>query len=156
MQFTVTPDKDGMMLSRLLLQLADVPQWAVKQALKNRDVRVDGVRVTGDVRVREGQQIRAYWPKEAVASRGQSKPGLPIVFENEHVILVNKPQGLQAQNDENPLSGDSALTRVIAMKREAGEKTDSIRLCHRLDVQTGGLLFTDQGRCRLRSDTEGL
>ena len=34
MQFTVTPDKDGMMLSRLLLQLADVPQWAVKQALK--------------------------------------------------------------------------------------------------------------------------
>ena len=43
MQFTVTPDKDGMMLSRLLLQLADVPQWAVKQALKNRDVRVDGV-----------------------------------------------------------------------------------------------------------------
>ena len=141
MQFTVTPDKDGMMLSRLLLQLADVPQWAVKQALKNRDVRVDGVRVTGDVRVREGQQIRAYWPKEAVASRGQSKPGLPIVFENEHVILINKPQGLQAQNDENPLSGDSALTRVIAMKREAGEKTDSIRLCHRLDVQTGGLLY---------------
>lgn len=141
MQFTVTPDKDGMMLSRLLLQLADVPQWAVKQALKNRDVRVDGVRVTSDVRVREGQQIRAYWPKEAVTSRGQSKPGLPIVFENEHVILINKPQGLQAQNDENPLSGDSALTRVIAMKREAGEKTDSIRLCHRLDVQTGGLLL---------------
>lgn len=48
MQFTVTPDKDGMMLSRLLLQLADVPQWAVKQALKNRDVRVDGERVTGE------------------------------------------------------------------------------------------------------------
>ena len=141
MQFDVTPDQDGMMLSRLLLQVADVPQWAVKQAMKNRDVRVDGVRVSGDVRVREGQQIRAYWPKEAVASRGQSKPGLPIVFENEHVILINKPQGLQAQNDENPLSGDSALTRVIAMKREAGEKTDSIRLCHRLDVQTGGLLL---------------
>ena len=57
------------------------------------------------------------------------------------MILINKPQGLQAQNDENPLSGDSALTRVIAMKREAGEKTDSIRLCHRLDVQTGGLLL---------------
>ena len=55
MQFTVTPDKDGMMLSRLLLQLADVPQWAVKQALKNRDVRVDGVRRTCDVRVRAGQ-----------------------------------------------------------------------------------------------------
>ena len=58
MQFDVTPEKDGMMLSRLLLQVADVPQRAVRQAMKNRDVRVDGVRVSGDVRVREGQQIR--------------------------------------------------------------------------------------------------
>ena len=69
MQFDVTPEKDGMMLSRLLLQVADVPQWAVRQAMKNRDVRVDGVRVSGDVRVREGQQIRVYWPKEVVASQ---------------------------------------------------------------------------------------
>ena len=53
-----------------------MPQWAVKQAMKNRDVRVDGVRVSGDVRVREGQQIRVYWPKEVVASQGaeQARP----------------------------------------------------------------------------------
>ena len=143
MQFTVTPDKDGMMLSRLLLQVADVPQWAVKQAMKSRDVRVDGVRVSGDVRVQEGQQIRVYWPKEVAEKQnaGPSKPTLPIVYEDEHIILVNKPQGLQAQNEENPLSGDSVLTRVLAMKRETGEQTDSIRLCHRLDVQTGGLIL---------------
>ena len=47
MQFDVTPEKDGMMLSRLLLQVADVPRWAIKQAMKNRDVRVDGVRGIG-------------------------------------------------------------------------------------------------------------
>ena len=141
MQFTVTPDKDGMMLSRLLLQVADVPQWAVKQAMKNRDVRVDGVRISGDTRVQEGQQIRVYWPKEVVSGQGQSRATLPIVFEDEHILLVNKPQGLQAQNEDNPLSGDSVLTRIIAMKQSAGEKTDRIRLCHRLDVQTGGLLL---------------
>ena len=141
MQFTVTPDKDGMMLSKLLLQVADVPQWAVKRAMKNRDVRVDGARISGDIRVREGQQIRVYWPKEVVAEQNQPKPALPIVFEDEHVLLINKPQGLQAQNEENPLLGDSVLTRVIAMKQSAGEKTDSVRLCHRLDVQTGGLLL---------------
>ena len=141
MQFDVTPEKDGMMLSRLLLQVADAPQWAVRQAMKNRDVRVDGVRVSGDVRVREGQQIRVYWPKEVVASQGQSKPALPIVFEDEHIILVNKPQGIQAQNEENLLAGDSVLTRVMAEKQRQGEKTDRIRLCHRLDVQTGGLIL---------------
>lgn len=141
MQFDVTPDQDGMMLSRLLLQVADVPPWAVKQAMKNRDVRVDGVRISGDARVQEGQQIRVYWPKEAVSPQGQSKSALPIVFEDEHVILINKPQGIQVQNEENPYAGDTVLTRVIAEKQRAGEKADRIRLCHRLDVQTGGLLL---------------
>ena len=33
------------------------------------------------------------------------------------------------------------LTRVMAEKQRQGEKTDRIRLCHRLDVQTGGLIL---------------
>lgn len=139
MQLTVTGDKDGMMLSRLLVQVADVPQWAVKEAMKNRDVRIDGVRVNGDVRVQEGQEIRVYWPKAALSEK-MKKP-LPVVFEDEHIILIDKPQGLPSQNEENPLAGDSALTRVIAMQQEQGNKTDQIHLCHRLDVQTGGLLL---------------
>ena len=59
MQFTVTREKDGMMLSKLLLQVGDMPPWAVKQAMKKRDVRVDNVRISEDVRVHEGQDIRA-------------------------------------------------------------------------------------------------
>ena len=144
MQFDVTPEKDGMMLSRLLLQVADVPQWAVRQAMKNRDVRVDGVRVSGDVRVREGQQIRVYWPKEVVASQVQNKPTLPIVFEDEHIILVNKPQGIQAQNEENPLAGDSVLTRVMAGRKNRPDSALSSAGC--TDRRSDS---ADQGRCGL-------
>ena len=141
MQFTVTREKDGMLLSKLLLQVGDMPPWAVKQAMKKRDVRVDNVRISEDVRVHEGQDIRVYWSKEALTAQTQNKPALPIIFEDEHVLVVNKPQGLQSQNEENPLVGDSALTRVLTVKKESGEQTDQIRLCHRLDVQTGGLLM---------------
>lgn len=141
MQFTVTREKDGMMLSKLLLQVGDMPLWAVKQAMKKRDIRVDHIRISEDCRVYEGQEIRVYWSKEALASQKQSKPTVPIVFEDEHILVINKPQGLQSQNEENPLAGDSALTRVLSAKRESGEPTDQIRLCHRLDVQTGGLLL---------------
>ena len=141
MQFTVTREKDGMMLSKLLLQVGDMPPWAVKQAMKKRDVRVDNVRISEDVRVHEGQDIRVYWSKEALTAQTQNKPALPIIFEDEHVLVINKPQGLQSQNEENPLVGDSALTRVLTVKKESGEQTDQIRLCHRLDVQTGGLLM---------------
>ena len=142
MQLTVTPEQDGLMLSRLLMQTADVPLWAVKEAIKKKDIRVDGKRIDGDMRVRAGMEIRAYWPKSAVAA--QTKRELPppeVVFEDEHILMINKPQGLQAQNEENPLAGDSALTRAIAMLKARGEDTDCVRLCHRLDVQTGGLLL---------------
>lgn len=144
MQMRVPAEKDGLMLSQLLVQTAaDVPMWAIKEAMKKRDVRVDDVRISGDVRVREGQEIRVFWPKSVVSGRQQEKalPMPEIVFEDEHVLLINKPQGLQSQNEDNPLAGDSALTRVAAYLKSKAENTDCLHLCHRLDVQTGGLLL---------------
>ena len=144
MQMIVPAEKDGLMLSQLLVQMAaDVPMWAIKEAMKKRDVRVDGVRISGDIRVHAGQEIRVFWPKAVVSVKPQEKalPAPEIVFEDARVLLINKPQGVQSQNEDNPLAGDSALTRVLAYLKGKGEKTDCVHLCHRLDVQTGGLLL---------------
>lgn len=144
MQMLVPREKDGLMLSQLLVQAAaDVPLWAIREAIKKRDVRIDGTRISGDVRVHAGQEIRVFWPKAVVSARQQEKPlALPeIIFEDARVLLINKPQGLQSQNEDNPQSGDSALTRVLSYLKAHDEKTDQVHLCHRLDVQTGGLLL---------------
>ena len=142
MRTTVTREQDGLTLTLLLRQCApDVPPWAVREALRRREVRVDGERVSQDVRVREGQEVRAFFPKSAVAAREGGLPAPSVVFEDAHVLLIDKPQGLPSQSEENPLSGDSALTRAVAYLRGKGEKTDQVHLCHRLDVQTGGLLL---------------
>ena len=142
MQTRVSKEKDGLMLSQFLSQTAgDVPMWAIRETMKKRDVRVDGVRISGDVRVSEGQEIRVFWPKSVIASEKKALPMPEIVFEDAHVLLINKPQGVASQNEDNPLSGDSALTRSIAYLQAKGEETDCVHLCHRLDVQTGGLLL---------------
>ena len=142
MRTTVTREQDGLTLTLLLRQCApDVPPWAVREALRRREVRVDGERVSQDVRVREGQEVRAFFPKSAVAAREDGLPAPSVVFEDAHVLLIDKPQGLPSQSEENPLSGDSTLTRAVAYLRGKGEKTDQVHLCHRLDVQTGGLLL---------------
>lgn len=144
MQMLVPKEKDGLMLSQLLVQAAaDVPLWAIRETIRKRDVRIDGTRISGDVRVHAGQEIRVFWPRTVVSGRQQEKP-LPqpeIVFEDAHVLLINKPQGLQSQNEDNPLAGDSALTRVLSYLKAHDEQTDHVHLCHRLDVQTGGLLL---------------
>ena len=142
MQMRVPKEKDGLMLSRLLMQVAaDVPAWAVREAIKKRDVRIDGVRISGDVRVSEGQEIRVFWPKSVIQAEKRELPAPEIVYEDAHVLLINKPQGIPSQNEDRPFEGDSALTRSLAYLATHGEKTDCVRLCHRLDVQTGGLLL---------------
>ena len=142
MQIRVPKEKDGLMLSRLLMQVAaDVPAWAVREAIKKRDVRIDGVRISGDVRVSEGQEIRVFWPKSVIQAEKRELPAPEIVYEDAHVLLINKPQGIPSQNEDRPFEGDSALTRSLAYLATHGEKTDCVRLCHRLDVQTGGLLL---------------
>ena len=144
MQMLVSEEKDGLMLSQLHVQTAaDVPLCAIREAIKKRDVRIDGARIDGDVRVHAGQEIRVFWPKAVVSGRQQEKalPSPEVVFEDARVLLINKPQGIQSQNEDNPLAGDSALTRVLAYLKAAGKETDHVHLCHRLDVQTGGLLL---------------
>ena len=142
MQLRVPKEKDGLMLSQLLIQTAaDVPMWAIRETIKKKDVRIDGVRISGDVRVCEGQEIRVFWPKSVMNSEKKVLPLPEVVYEDEHVLLVNKPQGIASQNEEDPLAGDSALTRAIAYLKGKGEDTAHVHLCHRLDVQTGGLLL---------------
>ena len=69
MQTRVPKEKDGLMLSQFLIQTAaDVPMWAIRETIKKRDVRIDGTRISGDVRVCEGQEIRVFWPKSILAS----------------------------------------------------------------------------------------
>ena len=115
MQIRVPKEKDGLMLSRLLMQVAaDVPAWAVREAIKKRDVRIDGVRISGDVRVSEGQEIRVFWPKSVIQAEKRELPAPEIVYEDAHVLLINKPQGIPSQNEDRPFEGDSALTRSLA------------------------------------------
>ncbi|MBQ6859930.1 MAG: RluA family pseudouridine synthase [Clostridia bacterium] len=142
MQMIVPEDKDGMMLVQLLSQTAaDIPLWAIKEAIKKRDVRIDGVRTGSDVRVYAGQEIRAFWPKNAVSMQKKELHPPEIVFEDEHILLINKPQGIASQNEDHPLEGDTALTRVLRYIKQTGGDAEHLHLCHRLDVQTGGLLL---------------
>ena len=77
MQVIVPRDKDGLMLIQFLSQTAaEMPLWAIKEAVKKRDVRIDGVRVERDVRISAGQEIRVYWPKSVIEAQKKEKDGL--------------------------------------------------------------------------------
>lgn len=103
-----------------------LPDHVIRDAFRARDVKINGKRVRPDARVAPGDMVQLY-TNYAV--------DLPIVYEDERILLVNKPKGLVS--DENEYGGMSALSLIS--QRANGAYTP--RLCHRLDAMTTGLLL---------------
>ncbi len=102
-----------------------LPAHVVRSAFENRDVKMDGQRVRPEDAVRPGAEMQLFTPFAAA---------LPVVYEDERVVLINKPAGLCVE-DEN-----AGMTVLSMMRRRAGEAYIP-RLCHRLDTQTCGLMI---------------
>lgn len=117
-------EKDARLQSYVEKALPLVPVRFIRQAFDKRDVKVDGVRARADDRVTPGAEICVYTPFTA---------DVPVVFEDDHVLIIHKPAGLCV---EDAYCGMSVLS--LMEKRAKGVYRP--RLCHRLDTQTSGLL----------------
>lgn len=105
-------------LARLLPQ---VPGWRLRDAFADRDVKRNGQRITADTAVSAGDVLHVFLP--------EGPPPLEIVHEDAGYVIINKRQGMEVQG---PGSVEAAY------EAETGQRAYA---CHRLDVQTGGLLL---------------
>ena len=129
--------------------LPSLPRWALRQVLAQRQVKRDGARLDARALVRGGEMLRIYLPQAALAradapaeAAAEAAPlALPIVFEDARLLVVNKPQGLSAQGADDPHGQPGVLEHLRRRAAARGENPDALWLCHRLDVQTGGLLL---------------
>lgn len=118
---------DGARLETYLAQaLPLLPGHVIRDALKKRDVKMDGVRVGRDAAAAAGKKIQLY--TDFLAE-------IPVVYEDDRILLVNKPAGISCGEDLR--GGMTVLT--LLRQRAAGAYTP--RLCHRLDHLTAGLLL---------------
>ena len=109
----------------------ELPERCVRAAFLHRDVKLDGRRISRDTCVHTGQEIMIYLPE------GEETAPLEVVYEDEHVLLVNKRAGISVEPDDK---GGVTLTELCAryiQEREAGSLPPAA--CHRLDNQTSGL-----------------
>ena len=121
-----------------------LPGWAMREALKNRDVRLNGVRWDGRAPVRGGDELKLYLPEKYLSGP------LEILYRDGELLGVIKPAGLPVDVDDRGVGVDTLLSR--ARRIEPGA-----RLCHRLDAGTGGVMalaLTDGAEARLRAAFE--
>ncbi|MBX9583648.1 MAG: RluA family pseudouridine synthase [Gemmataceae bacterium] len=128
------PAASGPLLPWLLVALAPTNRTRVKQLLRHRQVHVNGVPVTRhDHPLKPGDRVSIGDGRRARGVRPGSHPTLPVVYEDEAVVVVDKPDGLLTVATDAE-KHDTAFVRATA-------QFGRVYVVHRLDRETSGLLL---------------
>ena len=98
----------------------------VQKALRKGDIKVNGKRVKQNIDVFPKDEIDIYIPQK-------SKPQVPVIFEDENILIVNKPQGLECASRDKSSENTYSLEELFADKNAI--------VVHRLDRLTEGLVI---------------
>ena len=109
------------------------------------EVRVNKKRVTVDTRLNEGDELRVPPIRVSDASKKEvARPiddvELPILYEDEHILVVDKPAGLAAHG------GSGVSFGLIERLRSARPNQPYLELVHRLDRDTSGVMMLAKTR----------
>lgn len=142
--FLIPRELDGERLDRALARLLDGPsRSASRRWVEQGRVTVEGQPQTRPSRpVRAGERVELLPPPAPpVITREEAAAGLPILFSDEHIAVVDKPAGLlshRAGAGVEPSVSEFAVALLGPLPDGQGEGRPGI--VHRLDRQTSGLL----------------
>lgn len=99
------------------------------KALRKKDIRVNDVKVNSDVTVMLDDKVTIYITDNYLF--GEDKFNVEIIFEDDNILVVNKPDGISVTDDVLP-----TLTSILQSKYGK-----NIMPCHRIDRNTKGLVL---------------
>jgi 23S rRNA pseudouridine955/2504/2580 synthase len=148
----VDPDQTGQRLDNFLVsRLKGLPKSRLYRIIRKGEVRVNGKRAKPDTRLQAGDQVRVPPIRLAEPSLPQTaSPALlqaleaAILFEDEHLIIINKPAGIAVHG------GTGVKTGLIEALRQGRSSDHFLELVHRLDKGTSGCLMIAKTGASLR------
>ncbi len=141
---TVAPAEDGMRLDRWLRRRwPHLSQVQILKLARGGQLRQDGARVKADTRLAAGATVRVpplpddrpAPPRETIGPRDAAFARSLVLYEDDEVLVLNKPAGLAVQG------GTKTHHHVDRLLGAWGEGASRPRLTHRLDRDTSGVLL---------------
>ena len=138
----------GRTLADLVSQRLKVPRSEAERRILTGLVTVHGnVRTDGDRRLRGGDVVHVRGG-EATATQPPAAPtlALKIVFQDDHLLIVDKPAGVTSVREPGDRGGfgragrDPSPTLDELLQKRLGEAA-RVRPVHRLDRDTSGLML---------------
>jgi 23S rRNA pseudouridine1911/1915/1917 synthase len=139
--YDVDPAEAGQRLDRLAARRLDVSRSTIQRIIQRESLWVDGEVVSPSYRVRGGERVEARLPEEELV---EEEIPVPVVYEDEYMLVVDKPAGLVV----HPGAGNPSGTLVNALLGRGiagGEDSSRPGIVHRLDRDTSGLMVVAKG-----------
>ncbi len=142
-EYELAVEESGQRLDKYLAEkMTDLSRSRIKELVQAGEVLVNGKKSKVSYKVQKGDLIQVtVLPLEPLALEAENIP-LDIVYEDEDVIVVNKPQGMVV----HPAAGHPSHTLVNALlyhTRDLADSPEGFRpgIVHRIDKDTSGLLM---------------
>ena len=155
---TIEAEHEGQRIDNFLkTQLKGVPKSLIYRILRKGEVRVNKKRIKPEYKLCVGDEVRV--PPVRVAEKNElpsanlgsiQRLESQILFEDEAMIVLNKPSGMAVHG------GSGVSFGVIEGLRALRPEARFLELVHRLDRDTSGVLLVAKKRSALRSLHEQL
>jgi 23S rRNA pseudouridine1911/1915/1917 synthase len=140
LRIRVPEDAAGLRLDRFLAGLPEVSsRSAAERLVKSGSVLVDGTPAEKSIRLAGGEEIELPAPDSRTRSvLVPEDVGLRIAYEDEHLLVVDKPAGVVVHPSAG--HGTGTLVHGVLAHGAAGGEEERPGIVHRLDRDTSGLL----------------
>ncbi len=145
----VPPALAGERIDRVVSMLTELPRAEVASVIEAGHVRIGGRTVErGSRKVREGEVVEVDVPErpEVVALAADPSVDVPVVHEDDDVLVVDKPAGLVVHPGAGHVTGTmvqglmARYPELIGLPAAGAGEADRPGIVHRLDAGTSGLL----------------
>ena len=123
--------------------MAELTRSRVQRLIAEGNIKVNGLNAKANTRLKVGDIVEANIPEPKELSIAAQEIPLDIVYEDSHMLVVNKPQGMVV----HPAAGNYEGTLVNALMAYCGDNLSGINgvlrpgILHRIDKDTSGLLL---------------
>ena len=129
---TVDSKFDGKNLNSFLsFCFPNLKQNMFFKALRQKDIKVNGVRIKENITINNGDIIEIFISDEFLLGKSIY---LKVVYEDENILVIDKPSGISVTEESD--SNSIYLTKIV--KEQFGNNCEP---CHRLDRNTLGIVL---------------
>lgn len=146
-EFIIQKEEAGQTVMKYLTRLLpEASMGLLRKSMRKKNIVLNGKKIEGREKIAAGDSVKVWFSDETIEKFRQKKEEAPkrdypdfeawVLYEDENIVILNKPAGLLSQGDT---SGAPSLNEALLAARESGGSVKP-SICHRLDRNTSGLV----------------